>query len=170
MWLVTNLCFPARAGSKQQRNEIPSFGGIKTSFSFVVPCCDACLEHLDITSTSIDQNMNDNVFSFPGKCEAATPKVDCLCLLCNLSFWHSLSLERLRSIWGHHRPPAQNSAVMAYECYKDLQVKLLKGSDKKMLSRAQLACLITKGLPRCLGRITLWRCLWPPKCGKWMFP
>lgn len=37
---------------------------------------------------------------------------------------------------------------MAYECYEGLQVKLLKGSDKKMLSRAQLAWLITKGLPR----------------------
>lgn len=30
---------------------------------------------------------------------------------------------------------------MAYECYEGLQVKLLKGSDKKMLSRAQLALM-----------------------------
>lgn len=62
MWLVTNLCFPDRAESKQQRNETASFGEIK--FSFVVSCCDACLEPLDIISTCIDQNMNDKCFSF----------------------------------------------------------------------------------------------------------
>ena len=85
MWLVTNLCFPERAESKQQRNEMASLGEIKTSFGSVVPCCDACLEHLDIRSTSIDQNMNDTVFMLLGKREAATEPVVCLCLLCNHS-------------------------------------------------------------------------------------